>query len=96
MSMKKAFIFLLSAAVAALSAISCDPKSEIEVPPVPDDGGKIQPGIYKFEASDMKGAWLPGDKIYVHGALGAESQTITLAAADISADGKPPALSWIR
>lgn len=87
MSMKKAFIFLLSAAVAVMSAISCDPKNEIMIPE-PDDNAKIKPGTYKFEASDMKGSWLPGDKVYVHGALGTDSQTITIAAADISADGK--------
>ena len=39
-------------------------------------------------ASPLKGTWKAGDQIYVHGNLGTESTIITLAAADISGDGK--------
>ena len=47
-----------------------------------------QPGTYRFVASEMQGSWKAGDQIYVHGNLGTEAETITLAAGDISADGK--------
>ena len=48
----------------------------------------IQPGTYKFTASPLKGKWEAGDKIYVHGSYGPKAEIVTLAAGDISADGK--------
>ncbi len=53
----------------------------------PDDD-TLKPGTFKFVASELKGQWSAGDKIYVHGTLGSWAQEITLAAGDISADGK--------
>ena len=47
-----------------------------------------QPGTYKFVASPLKGQWEAGDQIYVHGNLGTATEIVTLAAGDISADGK--------
>lgn len=58
-----------------------------EIKPDPDPQGP-QPGTYKFVASPLKGKWEAGDKIYVHGNLGADAVTITLSADAISADGK--------
>lgn len=88
--MKKAFIYMLTAACAALLALSCEPTN------TDDEGNEgentetltLKPGTYKFTASSMKGTWKEGDKIYVRGGTGASSETVTLKASDISADGK--------
>ena len=54
----------------------------------PPDDGKPKPGQYTFTASKLKGKWEAGDKIYVQGGYGPAAQTVTLAANQISADGK--------
>lgn len=63
--------------------------------PEPEDPGttqpepiKVDPGMFTFTASPLKGKWEEGDKIYIHGSYGPAAQMITLAASDISADGK--------
>lgn len=40
------------------------------------------------EVSDGKAAWLPGDRILVHGETSADEVLVTLTAGDISTDGK--------
>ena len=47
-----------------------------------------QPGVYTFTASDLKGQWEAGDRIYIQGGYGPAAQVITLSSGDISADGK--------
>ena len=81
--MKRSIFFLLAAAFVCLSAVSCDPKEGPE-----ENGTGLNPGTFKFVASAMKGQWEPGDKIYVHGALGSDVEIITLSKGDISSDGK--------
>ena len=49
---------------------------------------KLEPGTYTFTVSPLKGKWEVGDKIFVHGTYRPAAQMITLAAEDISADGK--------
>lgn len=80
---------MLSAAL-----VSCDnkPQTDPEDPGENTDPSNEQPqdpqsGVYKFVASPLKERWNPGDMIYVHGSLGSYSETITLSASDISADG---------
>ena len=86
--MKRMFFYILAAMSLVLGATNCDQETG-----EPDNGQqkeqpKVNPGSFKFVASDMKGRWVAGDKIYVHGALGTDAQVITLSAGDISADGK--------
>lgn len=100
--MKKVFnIVLLSILMGAFSC-ACNPGVEKPEPSdgpsenpsaSPSDNPSVSPepspgGTYKFVASPMKGKWIPGDKIYVHGSIGAKAQTVTLAEGDISSDGK--------
>lgn len=100
--MKKVFnIVLLSILMGAFSC-ACNPGVEKPEPSdgpsenpsaSPSDNPSVSPepspgGTYKFVASPMKGKWTPGDKIYVHGSIGAKAQTVTLAEGDISSDGK--------
>lgn len=64
------------------------PQPEPQPEPEPEEPTGPQPGTYKFVASPMKGAWNAGDQIYIHGSVGTNTQTVTLAAEDISQDGK--------
>lgn len=57
------------------------------LPPDPPDDSKPKPGTYTFKASTLKGAWQPGDRIYIQGGFGPAAQTITLGSDQISADG---------
>ena len=91
--MKKSFLFLLLAAMALtlpcnLSCTKTASEDEEEEKPVKPEEMKLEPGIYTFTVSPLKGQWEAGDKIYVHGAYGPYAQMITLTAADISTDGK--------
>lgn len=91
-------LFLLNALALSMLAASCN-KPEPYTPPEPDDPKEDpakpddtpkgpQPGTYRFVASKLQGSWKAGDKIFVHGYMGTDSEIITLAAGDISADGK--------
>lgn len=95
--MKKTKFALLIIALAALAqpfCVSCnktpkDPQEKPEEKPEPKPEPKgPQPGTYTFTVSPLKGKWEVGDKIYVHGNYGPAAQTITLAASDISEDGR--------
>ena len=91
-------LILMGAAV--ISCFSCTPvnnnqeelpppsEQEEEKPETPEEPQGPQPGSYKFVASPMQGSWKAGDKIYVHGNIGSQTQTVVLAAEDISSDGK--------
>lgn len=96
--MKKVFVSILVLAAALIClpcAVSCK-KPEADPQQKEEPGKKDEPeqpegpqaGTYTFTASPMKGEWKAGDKIYVHGSYGPAAKTITLAASDISADGK--------
>ena len=105
--MKRKFLLLLCTAMAVYlpCCISCaDPSREddpIEDPGSdpkpgdenPSDAVKPQPGTYTFTCSALKGTWSAGDRIYVYGSYGPAAQVITLAASDISADGKTAGVS---
>lgn len=64
------------------------PDDQTKPEPKPEPPKGPQPGEYKFEVSALKGKWEAGDQIYVHGNYGPAAETITLAAEDISEDGK--------
>ncbi len=96
-------ILLLAALAFSFTAWSCeqDPEpeqnNEEQQKPEENNNGQNgntetptgpQPGTYKFVASPLKGTWKAGDQIYVHGNLGTSAEIVTLAAGDISADGK--------
>ena len=83
---KIAFLF-----AGLLIAASCGDKPE----PQPNNGGeKVKVDPVSLELSFVlpsgveKTQWVAGDKIVVHGEYAAEQVTVTLAAADISSDGK--------
>ena len=90
--MKKTLI--IAALFAAALAVSCQPKELVP------DGAQIhdyRTVTLKFDApatkidineSDGKVTWVAGDKILIHGEKYAESQTVTLKASDITADGR--------
>ena len=92
--MKRLIVSVLaSAAIIVALSLGCscthqNPEQEEEEIPNPNPQPSLNPGIYKFVASPLKGAWEAGDQIYIHGSYGPNAQTITLNAADISADGK--------
>lgn len=92
--MKK--IYLILAAVAALMALSCQKQSVIEN----NDDAITAPRYVKcvivdnpdtkvsLNASTGKTEWVAGDEVLVHGQGSSNRKTVTLAAGDISADGK--------
>ena len=93
---------LICMGTAVVSCFSCTPEAKQPDIPAPDnqdteDPGKQeeptepQPGTYKFVASPLKGTWSAGDRIYVHGNIGTQTEVITLSASDISADGRTAA-----
>ena len=100
MKIRRIFIcLLLPVLLLSLTAHSCgkepekDPqeKTDPEDPENPEDPGENtdpEATTYKFVASPLKGKWVAGDKLYVHGNMGSWAEVITLGAADISADGK--------
>ena len=53
----------------------------------------LSPGDYKFVASEVKGSWKAGDKIYVHGAHGLKSEVLTISADNLSQEGKVATLA---
>lgn len=83
-------IILTTAAFFSLNGfISCTenevPEQEEGKKPVdPIEKTELQPGIYTFTASPLKGEWKEGDKIYIHGAYGPAALTITLTSAQIN------------
>lgn len=94
--MKKVFVSILVLATTFLSmscAVSCNKDNPGKEE---DDSGKTvgpesegpKAGTYTFTVSPLKGKWESGDKIYVHGSYGPSAQIVTLAASDISADGR--------
>ncbi|MBR4809543.1 MAG: hypothetical protein IK031_04615 [Bacteroidales bacterium] len=91
--MRRSFILLITAALLALPFVSCeknpgdDPGNDLPAPP-DDPSDPSDTGTYKFVASPLKGTWEAGDQIYVHGNIGSWAEVITLAAGDISSDGK--------
>ena len=90
MTMKKTFLPFLPALIALgmLCAVSCTENQD----PDPNDPKPekivLNPGVYTFQVSPLKGKWEAGDKIFVHGTYLPSAQTITLTAEDISSDGK--------
>ena len=101
--MKK--VFVLSAICAVTLAVSCQPKEAIET--VDQNSQYASSVIHTFTcefaqpdskfavASDGKTSWEVGDKIMIHGGEnGAGRLEITLAAEDISADGKQATISF--
>ena len=82
---KIAFLF-----AGLLIAASCGEKPE----PQPNGGEKVKEDPVSLELSFVlpsgieKTKWVAGDKIVVHGEYAADQVTVTLAAADISSDGK--------
>ena len=100
---RKTALFLASLLVMGFGLTSCTavpspednngkeeqkPDPDPEDPSGPTDPTGPQPGVYKFVASPLKGKWEAGDQIYVHGNLGTATENVTLAAGDISEDGK--------
>lgn len=92
--MKKAIIFLLTAAFCTVSVLSCNET------PTPDEDinnnneqSQLKPGAYKFIASTLKGTWEAGDVIYVKGGTGATAESITIKASDLSDGGKTATLT---
>lgn len=91
--MRRLIITILAAVsitIALPCCISCNPQSkpEEETKEPEKETSTLKPGSFKFTVSPLKGKWEAGDKIYVHGSYGPKAQIVTLAAADISADGK--------
>lgn len=88
---KFAILCILAAAVAA-----CGQKPDPE--PIPDDPTEtrtltfVLPSFTAGEGEELpagiKTAWAAGDQIVVHGEYAKDQVTVTLAASDISADGK--------
>ena len=82
---KIAFLF-----AGLLIAASCGDKPE----PQPNGGEKVKEDPVSLELTFVlpsgveKAKWVAGDKIVVHGEYAADQVTVTLAAADISSDGK--------
>ena len=75
--------------ILALAAFGCQQKTD----PTPDPGTKpvVEPETHTltFVLPDgEKAAWEAGDQIVVHGEYAKDQVTVTLAASDISADGK--------
>ena len=60
----------------------------VKAVPLPPEDNSPKPGVYTFTASPLKGKWEVGDKILVQGGYGPAAQVVTLAADNISADGK--------
>lgn len=92
--MKKTTFLYAAAVFAALSLFSCtksDSADDSDTPgeeqPEEQVEPRLKPGMYRFTASPMKGAWEVGDQIYVRGGTGASAVTLTLTANDLSADG---------
>ena len=77
--------FLLTLILIAAAAVSCNGSSSDNKETTPEDPTP-KPGTYKFVAPPLKGSWTKGDKIYVHGSMGAFAEVITVS--DISDDGK--------
>lgn len=99
--MKRIFKFLLLTTLMSALSCSCNPDGNIAENTDPSQNPSEEPskdpdtdkpsakaGTFKFVASELKGRWEAGDKIYVHGSLGSASEVVTLAASDISEDGK--------
>ena len=86
--MKKTLLFFFFFIFVTMSVPSCNKSIPEENNGNEKDNHKIKPGTYKLTVSSMKGAWEIGDKVYVRGGTGSTSETITLQAGDISADGK--------
>lgn len=83
--MKKVYLLTLCL---ALFACSCEPTPVTpDEPPVEDKTG---PGVYTFVLPEdsAKQAWEVGDQILLHGGYLPEAIKITLAASEISADGR--------
>lgn len=58
-----------------------------------------QPGVYSFVLGDDcagKASWQEGDCIYIHGGYTPDAITVTLAAADISADGRTASVNLTK
>ena len=79
--------FLLTLILIATAAVSCNGSSSDNKETTPEDPSP-KAGTYKFVAPPLKGSWTKGDKIYVHGSMGAFAEIITLSQDNISADGK--------
>ena len=105
--MKKIISFVLLSTMLAAFSCACNPgvnTPDIPTPSdepagpsdSPSDSPQPQAGTYKFVASSMKGKWVPGDQIFVHGAMGSKADVVTLTADDISADGKTATAELVK
>ncbi len=86
--MKRVFVYLMTAVLAALSICSCNKTGD----PEEDNNGQLKAGPYKFKASVLKGTWEAGDVIYVKGGTGSSAESITIKASDLSDGGKTATL----
>lgn len=89
--MRKSISILLATAALFVGFSSCEKGNENgTTEPQKEEGEEVVPlpSTYKVVASTLKGTWEAGDQILVHGDLAALSETVTLKASDISADGK--------
>ena len=83
------FAALCSAAMLfACDPVNPDPGPDPDPDPEPEPVTKTLSFVLPSDAEIGKAAWVAGDKIVVHGEYAAQQVTVTLAAADISADGK--------
>ena len=95
--MKAIYTTAIAICSALLLAVSCDNK----VDPTPDPGQKeeVQPVtktltfVLPSNSVSGKTKWVAGDQIVVHGEYARDQVTVTLAAGDISSDGKSASLS---
>ncbi len=93
--MKAIYKLALLLSAGLFVAVSCHDKDD-PVNPEPDE---VQPVtktltfVLPENSVSGKTAWVAGDKIVVHGEYAKDQVTVTLAAGDISADGKKATLS---
>ena len=97
--------FPFAAVLMAFLAFSCiEPNNNQEDPdgpdvPEPPKKENPQPGVYKFVlGSDCAGktAWEAGDEIIVSGGYTPDLVTVTIAASDISSDGKTASVNLAK
>lgn len=85
---------IIALAIAAATMFSCAENKE-EGPVVPEEPQPqtmtltfTLPSYGQGEGQALKESWQPGDRIVVHGEYAKSQVTVTLAASDISSDGK--------
>ena len=91
--MKTSFLSLLTVAASVAlfpCCLSCTQKNNTDDNHGHEnvDDGKPKAGDYSFTAPALKGQWVAGDQILVHGSYGPAATVYTLQASNLSADGK--------